>query len=582
MREDFTPDALNRLSVSKLNSVQNLALTYDASGNIVTRSDVGTFTYDPVRKHLLKTAGSAFSASYDANGNVTTLNTLSQTWASFNLPINLQVKTGSTIFGSSFTYGPEHERYKQLANYSNGQEITYYAGGLFEKVTGSATPTTYYRHYIPSPSGAGIIVYRNSNNITTTDFALTDHLGSTDVVVSGTGASSGNVLVRESFDAFGQRRQSNWTAGSPTSADYSAIAGTTRRGFTFHEQLDNIQLTHMNGRVYSPITGRFLSVDPAIADLSDSQSVNPYAYIGNRPLSFVDPTGLEGETIPINGNRSGGDSSLGGVLGLLGKAWGGVTHLFSGLFGGHSQPPAANALPGSSAEAGIGLNPCSGGCAGSLPEVIVQSATWIGPEVVGLSIPGYGTATNWEAAPPGLPYVATITVRGQFDASQWYQSSQASPFAAFENQPNYRRIIEGDFGLSVLPYVPGYDLANCAFGGGCGAGGWGLAALGILPVPEAGATKGVARVLENRKIGNDFRDELAGLLQQAGRGVRTEVYKKTPFGKRFMDIEVSQGETVLGGIETKVGTSRYGTIQRLKDWWLTNIKGYPVNVARKP
>jgi hypothetical protein len=71
-------------------------------------------------------------------------------------------------------------------------------------------------------------------------------------------------------------------------------------------------------------------------------------------------------------------------------------------------------------------------------------------------------------------------------------------------------------------------------------------------------------------------------LQKAGRDVATEVYKPTPFGKRFIDIEVSQDGTVLGGIETKVGSSRYGPLQQLKDWWLTNIEGYPVNVARSP
>ena len=79
----------------------------------------------------------------------------------------------------------------------------------------------------------------------------------------------------------------------PTSGDYAAIRGATRRGFTFHEELDNIGLIHMNGRVYDPNVGRFLSVDPVMGDLTDTQSINPYAYVGNRPLSFTDPTGLQ-------------------------------------------------------------------------------------------------------------------------------------------------------------------------------------------------------------------------------------------------------------------------------------------------
>jgi hypothetical protein len=47
----------------------------------------------------------------------------------------------------------------------------------------------------------------------------------------------------------------------------------------------------MNGRVYDYRLGRFLSVDPIISNPANSQSINPYSYIGNNPLSGVDPTG---------------------------------------------------------------------------------------------------------------------------------------------------------------------------------------------------------------------------------------------------------------------------------------------------
>jgi RHS repeat-associated protein len=63
------------------------------------------------------------------------------------------------------------------------------------------------------------------------------------------------------------------------------------RGFTGHEHLDDVRLIHMNGRVYDYALGRFLSVDPIISNPANSQSLNPYWYIGNNPLSGVDPTG---------------------------------------------------------------------------------------------------------------------------------------------------------------------------------------------------------------------------------------------------------------------------------------------------
>ena len=47
----------------------------------------------------------------------------------------------------------------------------------------------------------------------------------------------------------------------------------------------------MNGRVYDYNLGRFLSVDPLIQAPGNSQSINPYSYIMNNPLSGMDPTG---------------------------------------------------------------------------------------------------------------------------------------------------------------------------------------------------------------------------------------------------------------------------------------------------
>lgn len=47
----------------------------------------------------------------------------------------------------------------------------------------------------------------------------------------------------------------------------------------------------MNGRVYDPNLGRFLSVDPVYQFPTNMQSLNPYSYVLNNPLSLTDPTG---------------------------------------------------------------------------------------------------------------------------------------------------------------------------------------------------------------------------------------------------------------------------------------------------
>ncbi len=100
----------------------------------------------------------------------------------------------------------------------------------------------------------------------------------------------GNVLARESFTAFGARRGSNWQ-GVPSTADYTTFSSTTRQGFTGQEMLDSVGLVHMNGRVYDPTLGRFLSADTVIQTLGSSQAINPYAYAWNDPLKYIDPSG---------------------------------------------------------------------------------------------------------------------------------------------------------------------------------------------------------------------------------------------------------------------------------------------------
>lgn len=122
-------------------------------------------------------------------------------------------------------------------------------------------------------------------SFSSTRYLSFDHLGSLDAVTDETGA----VVERFSFDAFGKRRQANWLVMSDVTL-FSAV--TTTRGFTGHEMVDPVGLIHMNGRVYDPELGRFISADPIVQDLSNLQSWNRYSYVLNNPLSMTDPTGF--------------------------------------------------------------------------------------------------------------------------------------------------------------------------------------------------------------------------------------------------------------------------------------------------
>ena len=285
LTETFQYDNLYRLTSAQVTGQTAQTVTYVNNGNIATKSDVGTYTYDPSKIHAVTaTSGVAgnLTFGYDANGNVTSRTGSAVTWYANNKPKSI-AGNGQT---STFEYGPSGQYWKQVATFSNGNETTTYIGGLMEMVSSTINGLTTYRHHIQANGRTVAIYSRASNNATNTIYPLVDHLGSAESITDQNGA----LLVKESFDPWGKRRGSNW-AGLPSSGDLTNIANATRRGYTRHTMLDNIGLVHMNGRVYDPVLGRFLSADPFIQYPEDTQSWNRYSYVFNNPLSFVDPSG---------------------------------------------------------------------------------------------------------------------------------------------------------------------------------------------------------------------------------------------------------------------------------------------------
>ena len=340
LTEAFTYDALNRLDTVTLNGTPTLDIDYDLIGNITKKSDVSasTWTYHATKRHAVTATGGGPTYGYDANGNVSSKSGSTISWYSFNLP---NVINGSGV-SSQFWYGPGRERIKQVANFTSGSETTHYIGGLMEKLV-SAT-NTHYKHYIAAPSGLIATYTRRVSGTPLEDtFYFThDHLGSIDSVTNQSGA----VQVRLSFDAFGKRRKEAGWSGAVPSGDSTEIANTTRRGYTEHELLDNLTLTHMNGRVYDQTIGRFLSADPFVQAPDYSQSLNRHAYVWNNPLTLIDPSGF-GAQITISAEQiadeaSRGSSGSGGanILPISFGAYLWVTggHIVSGTAGSSERP----------------------------------------------------------------------------------------------------------------------------------------------------------------------------------------------------------------------------------------------------
>jgi RHS repeat-associated protein len=215
------------------------------------------------------------SFSYDLNGNVISGNGLTYTYASFNKPAS--ITRGTTTL--SFSHDPEHQRFKQIAP---GKTVLYLAaaGVWIEKVIGSGGTVTYNNYLFVAGKMIGMRVETGAT--VQTRYFHRDHLGSVAVLTNETGA----VAERLSYGAWGKRRQPNG-ADDPT----GSLTSQTTRGFTGHEELDDVDLVHMNGRVYDPLRGRFGTPDPITESPFSTQGWNRYSYVGNMPLNFADPSG---------------------------------------------------------------------------------------------------------------------------------------------------------------------------------------------------------------------------------------------------------------------------------------------------
>ncbi|MCW5571685.1 MAG: RHS repeat-associated core domain-containing protein [Steroidobacteraceae bacterium] len=307
LTENAYYDNLYRLDYTTLNGSTNLDLSYAANGNIQSQSGVGTYTYHGTKIHAvasINTGGGIWSFSYDSNGNMTNRNGTTLAWYASNLPKSI---TKDSQNSSTFQYTPSGQRWQHAYKVANVTYTHVYVGSLMEKVTQSSNVD--WKHYIFAEGQAVALYSRKSSGTNTLSYLLRDHQGSVDVITSSAGA----VVVRESFNAYGQRRGTAWS-GSPSAGDITTINGLTRRGYTDHEMLDSTALVHMNGRVYDPLIARFVSADPYLDTALGTQAWNVFAYVGGNPLSFIDPSGFNGErkrfkVKPVNAQSQGESTS---------------------------------------------------------------------------------------------------------------------------------------------------------------------------------------------------------------------------------------------------------------------------------
>ncbi|OEZ51824.1 tRNA nuclease WapA precursor [Duganella sp. HH105] len=281
--EQFEYDDLNRLTLSKIGNNPKV-FTYDDAGNLLSKTDVGTGAYSyptqgasAVRPHAVQSiAGVGGKFVYDGNGNLTSDPWHTATWNNFDMPVTI-TKGGKS---STFVYGAEHQRTRQTRG--DGSMTVY--GGAQEVELDAARNVVSVKTYWPL--GLGVEIDRAGAAATELRWLHRDRLGSP-VAISG---EAGDVVEQLAYDAWGKRRKPD---GSAVPDELDGVVDN--KGFTGHEMLDQLDLVHMNGRVYDPLVGKFLSGDPLIQDPINGQNYNRYSYVLNNPTNLTDPTGFSCE-----------------------------------------------------------------------------------------------------------------------------------------------------------------------------------------------------------------------------------------------------------------------------------------------
>lgn len=226
-------------SENRLVKAGDTLFVYDAAGNLIKKSSpdrMASYTYD-ANNHLISYSdeSNTISFEYDGDGN----------------RISKTVNGVRTDYVNDLVAPTTQVLFKRVegAWWKGEKTIRYVYGG--SRISQSAGEKTHFYLY-DSPG-------RNVS-------ALVDLTGS--------------VLNNYAYDTF----------GCLLSDEKNTLNVYQYCGEQFDEETG---LIYLRNRYYDPEIGRFISKDPRPGRLDRPATLNPYCYVENNPVNFVDPLGLE-------------------------------------------------------------------------------------------------------------------------------------------------------------------------------------------------------------------------------------------------------------------------------------------------
>jgi RHS repeat-associated protein len=268
----------------------------DPSGTVFEANDSvngnWTYFYDNLNRiQQASTSTVSYTYDYDRYGNRLHQTPLNGGNALSLVYLNNQISATGVTYDASgnmtsdgnHTYNYDAEN--RLVSVDNGQTATYTYNANGRRIRSNANGTSI--DFVYDPAGQAVGVLRSDGTLIRQDigglatysdaayFQHRDWLGNLRVVTDQTGS------IRQTC--------TNLPYGDGLTC---TSAGITPTHFTGYTRDTETNLDYANARYYTSQFGRFTSADPLGGSISDPQSLNAYAYVGNGPLSATDSSGM--------------------------------------------------------------------------------------------------------------------------------------------------------------------------------------------------------------------------------------------------------------------------------------------------
>ena len=259
----YTYDNLSRVTartVKKLSDnsvVSTETFNYDAAGNVTDAPDL-CFEYD-TNNRLTKFCNN--TVSYDLDGNMLSNGSLTCTYDSANRLV--------TAGGHTYTYNAEDIRIRNLCA-NNDTTYSYDTNCKLSRLLCKTTNEVVTKYVY----GKGLIGEEIGNAFKTYHF---DARGSTTAITD----INGHIIDAFAYDTYGTMILHS--GSSEVIFLFGGIDGIIS---------DANGLCYMRARYYSPEMKRFVNSDIVAGEISNSVTLNRFAYANGNPVSFVDPIGL--------------------------------------------------------------------------------------------------------------------------------------------------------------------------------------------------------------------------------------------------------------------------------------------------